>query len=56
MVVLIVWLNSSAPTGYVSKVVIGLAVLLLVGAYSEPVLSSVEPRAPRSLIPSRVSN
>jgi formate-dependent nitrite reductase membrane component NrfD len=31
VVVLIVWLNSSAPTGYVSKVVIGLALLLLAG-------------------------
>jgi formate-dependent nitrite reductase membrane component NrfD len=30
VVVLILWMNSSAPTGYFSKVVIGVAILLLV--------------------------
>ena len=30
VVVLILWLNSSAPQGYLSKVVIGLALFLLV--------------------------
>jgi hypothetical protein len=29
VIVLIVWLNSSAPSGYFSKIVIGLAVVLL---------------------------
>ena len=45
VVVLILWLNSSAPQGYLSKVIIGLAVLLLVVRMLGRFLKGRTPRA-----------
>lgn len=45
VVVLIMWLNSSAPAGYFSKVVIGVAILLLVARLASRRWSSGPPRA-----------
>jgi len=45
VVVLIVWLNSSAPAGYLSKVVIGVAILLLVVRIASRRWRSGPPRA-----------
>ena len=45
VVILILWLNSSAPSGYFSKVAIGAAVLLLVARLAGRRWRSGPPRA-----------